>query len=166
MAPAVDFSGAAMCVFRPFCPIVSVAVFYSLLAVALEPGGLYIAGDEFTFEQAAQRALSENVTGQRFFVLVLPPAARPLGREASGLAAALRNEVMTARGVLLVCQRDIASGAIDGAALVPGVVAVRGWPPPDFDTWPPDQLYYPGEDPARLPQPVEQLRRARAVCSP
>ena len=135
-------------------------------ATAQEPGGLYIAGDQFTFEQAAQRALNENAQGERFYVVVLPPAARPLDRDASGEAVALRNRILVARGVLIVCQRDVASGAVNAAGLVPGVVALKGWPPPDFDTWPPNQQYYPDENPARLPVPNEQLRRARAVCSP
>lgn len=139
---------------------------FAAFAAAQEPGGLYIAGDQFTFEQAAQRALKENVQGERFFVVVLAPAAQPLDRNASGEAVALRNRILVARGVLIVCQSDIASGSINRSTLVPGVVALRGWPPPDYDTWPPNQHYYPGEDPSRLPVPTEQLRRARAVCSP
>lgn len=145
-------------------PVVVVALF-AAWTTAQEPGGLYIAGDQFTFEQAAQRALNENVQGERFFVVVLPPAAQPLERESSGEAVALRNRILVARGVLIVCQRDVASGAVNASSLVPGVVALKGWPPPDFDAWPPNQLYYPGENPSRLPVPTEQLRRARAVCS-
>ena len=144
---------------------VVVIALFAACASAQEPGGLYIAGDQFTFEQAAQRALSENVQGERFFVVVLAPAAQPLDRNSSGAAVALRNRILVARGILIVCERDVASGAVNGSGLVPGVVALRGWPPPDFDTWPPGQLYYPGEDPSRLPVPTEQLRRARAVCS-
>ncbi len=134
--------------------------------VAQAPGGLYIAGDQFDFEQAAQAALAENAAGQRYFVLVLAPASQALSRQASGKLAALRGKVTASGGILLACQRDLVSGAVDRKNLVPGVVPVRGWPPPDFDRWPPNQLYYPGEDPAQLPVPTEQLRRARAACSP
>ena len=44
--------------------------------VAQAPGGLYIAGDQFDFEQAAQTALAENAGGQRYYVLVLAPARK------------------------------------------------------------------------------------------
>jgi len=158
-------AGAAMLAFRNSLFAAGMVVL-APLTTAQEPGGLYIAGDQFTFEQAAQRALSENVQGERFFVVVLAPAAQPLDRNAFGDAVTLRNRILVARGVLIVCQRDVARGAINASTLVPGVVTLRGWPPPDFDTWPPNQLYYPGEDPARLPVSTEQLRRARAVCSP
>jgi len=134
--------------------------------VAQAPGGLYIAGDQFDFEQAAQAALAENAGGQRYYVLVLAPASQALSRQASGKLVALRGQVSASGGILLACQRDLVNGAIDLRNLVPGVVPVRGWPPPDFDLWPPNQLYYPGEDPAQLPVPTEQLRRARAACSP
>jgi hypothetical protein len=158
--------GAAMLAFwLKRALLVLAVVLLAPMTAAQEPGGLYIAGDQFTFEQAARRALNENVQGERFFVVVLPPAAQPLDRESSGESVALRNRILVARGVLIVCQRDVASGAVDASGLVPGVVALKGWPPPDFDTWPPDQLYYPGENPSRLPVPTEQLRRARAVCS-
>jgi len=134
--------------------------------VAQAPGGLYIAGDEFDFEQAAQTALAENAGGQRYYVLVLTPASQALSRQAPGKLAALRGQFLASGGTLLACQRDLASGAIDPKNLVPGVVPVRGWPPPDVDLWPPNQLYYPGENPAQLPVPTEQLRRVRAACSP
>ena len=38
-------------------------------------GGLYIAGDGFAFETAAQRGLTHNRGGQRFFLLTLPSEA-------------------------------------------------------------------------------------------
>ena len=58
--------------------------------VAQAPGGLYIAGDQFDFEQAAQTALAENAGGQRYFVLVLAPASQALTHQASGKLVALR----------------------------------------------------------------------------
>jgi hypothetical protein len=140
--------------------------FAAPVLVAQAPGGLYIAGDQFDFEQAAQVALAENAAGQRYFVLVLAPASQALSRQASGKPAALRGQISASGGILLACQRDLVSGAVDAKNLVPGVVPVRGWPPPDFDRWPPNQHVYPGEDPAQLPVPTEQLRRARAACSP
>ena len=40
-------------------------------AAAAQPaqGGLYIAGDGFSFETAAQRGLAQNPGGRRFFLL-------------------------------------------------------------------------------------------------
>ena len=105
--------------------------------VAQAPGGLYIAGDQFDFEQAAQAALAENAGGQRYFVLVLAPASQAISRQAAGFVA-LRGQVSASGGILLACQRDLVSGAIDLKNPAPGVVLLRGWPPPDFDLWPPN----------------------------
>ena len=66
--------------------------------IAQAPGGLYIAGDQFDFEQAAQAALAENAGGQRYFVLVLAPASQALSRQASGKLAAMRGQVAASGG--------------------------------------------------------------------
>jgi len=136
-----------------------------LLLSAQVEGGLYIAGDGFSLEQAATRGLAQNPNGQRFFVLVLPPTTRALTTTAPEALVALRNRVLAGNGVLLVCQRDIDSGAVDATSLIPGVVRVRGWPPPDSDALPQGERYYPGENPASLPQANDALRRLRATCS-
>ncbi len=101
-----------------------------MTATAQDEGGLYIAGYGFSFEQAANRGLSQNPKGQRFFVLALPPGTAALMRSAPEAATALRDRVVAGNGVLLVCQRDIDSGTIDASKLAAGVVAVRGFPPP------------------------------------
>ena len=44
-------------------------------AASAAEGGLYIAGAGFSFQQAAERALAQNVGGSRFFVLTLPPSS-------------------------------------------------------------------------------------------
>lgn len=134
-------------------------------ALAQTEGGLYIAGDGFGFEQAAEQGLARNPDGQRFFVLVLPPNTEALTKAAPKSAAALRDRVVAGGGALLVCQRDIDNGSVDSATLVPGVVAVRGFPPRGSDAIPPGERYFPGENRDNLPMNNETLRRLRAACS-
>lgn len=136
-----------------------------LATSAQDEGGVYIAGNGFTFEQAADRALAQNPSGQRFFILALPPAAQALTNTAPASLVALRNRVTAANGVLMVCERDINSKAINAASLIAAVVPVRGWPPPGSGALPEGQLYFPGEDATKLPHATEPLRRLRATCS-
>lgn len=139
--------------------------FFSTSAIAAEEGGLYIAGDGFSFQRAAERALAQNPHGQRFFVLALPAEAAALTRTASQQAMSLRGRVVAAGGVLLVCQRDFDNGSIDRATLVPEIVAVRGFPPPGSSALAPGSRYFPDEKPDNLPRSDEALRRLRATCS-
>lgn len=134
-------------------------------ALAQDEGGLYIAGDGFSFEQAAEQGLARNPAGQRFFVLVLPPNTAAVTQAATKSAVAVRGRVTASGGVLLVCQRDLDSGAIDAAKLVQGVVAVRGFPPPGSNAIPPGERYFPGENRDNLPANNEALRRLRSACS-
>jgi hypothetical protein len=134
-------------------------------ALAQDEGGLYIAGDGFSFEQAAEQGLARNPKGQRFFVLALPPNTSALTSAATKSAAAVRARVVASGGVLLVCQRDIDRGSIDAAKLLPGVVAVRGFPPRGSDAIPPGERYFPGENRDDLPANNEALRRLRSACS-
>jgi hypothetical protein len=67
--------------------------------------------------------------------------------------------------VLLVRQRDIDDSSVDASRLVLEVVPVRGWPPRRSGDLPSGQRHFPDEDPARLPQTGEVLRRLRAACS-
>jgi hypothetical protein len=133
--------------------------------LAQSEGDLYIAGYRFSFERAAEQGLERNPAGQRFFVLALPPNDVALTAAATPAAAALRERVFAAGGVLMVCQRDIDSGSIDSAALVPGVVAVRGFPPRGSDAIPRGERYYPDEDRSVLPQDNRSLERLRNTCS-
>jgi len=142
-----------------------VALILPGFATAQVEGGLYIAGNGFSLEQAVSTSLAQNPGGQRFFLLVLPPNTRALAMTAPDTLVAVRNRVLAGNGLLLVCQRDIDSGAVDPTNLLPGVIAVRGWPPPGSDALPEGQRYYPDEDPANLPQATEALRRLRATCS-
>lgn len=134
-------------------------------AAAQDEGGLYIANSQFSFEEAARQALARNPEGQRFFVLALPPNTRALTTAASRSAASLRDRVVTRGGVLYVCQRDVDDGSVDAGKLVPGVVAVRGFPPPGSDAIPPGERYFPDEDRATLPVNNVTLRQLRQACS-
>jgi hypothetical protein len=132
---------------------------------AQSEGGLYIAGAGFSFQVAAERAISQNPGGRRFFVLSLPPETAALAASASGARARLRDRVVAANGMLLVCQRDIDNGKVNAARLAPGVVAVRGWPRQGSNELPDGQRYFANENPADLPAANEALRQLRSACS-
>jgi hypothetical protein len=134
-------------------------------ALAQAEGGLYIADNRSNFERAAEQGLARNPAGQRFFVLALPPNTVALTTAATPSAAALRERVVAAGGLLLVCQRDIDNGKVDAAALVPGVFAVRGFPPRGSNAIPRGERYYPDEDRTRLPQDNRSLKRLRKACT-
>jgi hypothetical protein len=142
-----------------------VAVVSASAASAQSEGGLYIAGAGFSFQVAAERAMSQNAGGRRFFLLSLPPETAALSATASAGMATLRNRVVAANGVLLVCQRDIDNGRIRPAGLAPEVLAVRGWPPPGNNELPDGQRYFTHENPANLPAADEALRRLRSACA-
>jgi hypothetical protein len=134
-------------------------------SLAQDQGGVYIAGYRFTFERAAEQGLARNPAGQRFFVLALPPNTVALTGSATPGAAALRERVVAAGGVLMVCQRDIDDGKVDAKSLIPGVVAVRGFPPRGSNAIPRGERYYPDEDRSTLPQDNRSLKRLRKACS-
>jgi hypothetical protein len=158
-------SRASVSLPRILSTVLFAALAVSLVVGAQVEGGLYIAGNGFTLEQVADRGLAQNPGGQRFFVLVLPPHTAALTLTAPDKQVSVRNRILAGNGVLLVCQRDIDSGTINRANLAPGVIPVRGWPPPGSDALPEGQRYYPDENPANLPQATTALRRLRATCS-
>ena len=128
-------------------------------------GGLYIADAKFSFSVAAERALAQNPAGRRFFLLSLPPQADALSSRASGAQVRLRERVVAADGLLLVCQRDLDNGQIRASDLAGGVVAVRGWPAQGTSALPAGQRYFADEDRATLPASNEALRRLRSACA-
>jgi hypothetical protein len=140
------------------------AALCSTAALAQSEGGLYIAGDGFSFRQAAEHGMAQNPGGGRFFLLTLPPDTSALTVTATGALAAVRDRVVASNGVLLVCQRDIDNGKINASNLVPGVVPVRGWPTVGAAELV-NGRYFPGENPANLPESNDALRRLRATCS-
>jgi hypothetical protein len=148
---------------RSWCSALALTMGLAGAAAAQAEGGLYIAGDGFSFKTAADRALKANRGGQRFFLLTLPSEAAALRRNATPSQARLRQRVLAANGVLLVCQRDVDNGRLATASLVPEVVPVRGWPPGGAPAG--DERLLPGEDATRLPASNEALRRLRAACS-
>ena len=143
----------------------ALAALVTTAASAPSEGGLYIAGDGFSFQVAAERALAQNPGGRRFFLLALPAEAAALGARASPAQRRLRDRVTAANGVLLVCRRDLDNGRIRSAGLVEGVVPVRGWPAGGNGSLPAGQRYFADEDPAQLPAADEALRRLRSTCS-
>ncbi len=133
--------------------------------LAQAEGGVYIAGYRFSFERAAEQALARNPAGQRFFVLALPPNTVALTTAAAPSAVAVRERVVAAGGVLMVCQRDIDNGKIDVGTLAQGVAAIRGFPPRGSNAIPRGERYYPDEDRTRLPQDNRALKRLRKACT-
>jgi hypothetical protein len=133
--------------------------------VAARDGGLYVAGGGFTFESAVERALAQNATPGRFFVLMIGPAVRGVSVVAPPEVAEIRSSALARGAVFLVCQRDIDQQQFTLLELVPGVIAVRGWPTPGSTALPPGSLLYPGEDPENLPAAADALRRLRSTCS-
>jgi len=128
-------------------------------------GGLYVAGSNFDFTQAVERALAQHPTPSKFFVLVTGDAVRGLSVVAPPELVDVRRQG-TARGaVYLVCRRDIERAVFNAGDLVSEVIPVRGWPPSGSKELPEGTNYYPGEDPANLPKSTELLRRLRATCS-
>jgi hypothetical protein len=163
-------SGARISIRSRFAAVVTslvalVAAVGAPLASAQSEGGLYIAGAGFSFQAAAKRAMSQNTGGRRFFLLVVPPETAALLARTTGSRAALRDRVVAANGVLLVCQRDIDNGRLNAASLVPGVVTVRGWPPQGSNDLPQGQRYFTNENPANLPTANEALRQLRSTCA-
>jgi len=128
-------------------------------------GGLYIAGDGFSFKTAAERGLAQNPGGRRFFLLTLPPQSASLRLNATPAQVRLRERVIAGNGVLLVCQRDLDNRRLNAAQLVPQVVPVRGWPPKGSTELPAGERYFPGEDRANLPSANEALRQLRSACA-
>ncbi|HRC38047.1 MAG TPA: hypothetical protein PK420_08270, partial [Rubrivivax sp.] len=61
------------------CLATLLAVAGASAASAQSEGGLYIAGAGFSFQVAAERAMSQNPDGRRFFLLTLPPETAALG---------------------------------------------------------------------------------------
>jgi hypothetical protein len=139
----------------------ALAASLSTAASAQTEGGLYIAGAGFSFQEAAQRGISQNPGGRRFFLLSLPPEAGALASTATPAQQRLRERVLAANGVLLVCQRDLDNGRINAGNLVPVVVPVRG----NSNELPAGQRYFANENPADLPAANEALRRLRSTCS-
>jgi hypothetical protein len=147
------------CGYRPAA--VALALACAGAASAAAEGGLYIAGAGFSFQQAAERAIAQNPGGNRFFVLTLPAQAAALGPRASPAQKRLRERVLAANGVLLVCQRDLDNGRISSDNLAAGVVPVRG----ASNDLPAGERYFAGENPANLPAANEALRRLRSTCA-
>jgi hypothetical protein len=134
-------------------------------APAQSEGGLYIAGIGFSFQQAAEQGIAQNPGGRRFFLLSVPPETNALAVDAARPLAALRERVVASNGVLFVCQRDLDNGKVNASRLVPGVVAVRGWPSVGSAELTQGGRYFANENPANLPASNEALRRLRSTCA-
>lgn len=128
-------------------------------------GGLYVAGGNFDFTQAVERALAQNPTPSKFFVLATGDAVRGLSVVAPPELVEVRNRGSARGAVYLVCRRDIEREIFRLDDLVSGVVAVKGWPPPGSNELPEGTNFYRDEDASMLPGSNDLLRRLRSTCS-
>lgn len=134
-------------------------------ATAQGSGGLYVAGGHFGFAQTIERAVAQNPTPSKFFVLATGDAVRGLSVVAPPELVEARNLGAKHGAVYLVCQRDIDREAFRLNELISGVVPVRGWPPAGSSELPEGKSHYSNEDPSNLPKSTELLRRLRSTCS-
>ncbi len=128
-------------------------------------GGLYVAGGNFDFTQAVERALAQNPTPSKFFVLATGDAVRGLSVVAPPELVEVRNRGSARGAIYLVCRRDIEREVFQLDDLVSGVVAVKGWPPPGSNELPEGTNFYRDEDASMLPGSNDLLRRLRSTCS-
>ncbi len=75
-------------------------------------GGLYVAGGNFDFTQAVERALAQNPAPSKFFVLATGDAVRGLSVVAPPELVEVRNRGSARGAVYLVCRRDIEREAL------------------------------------------------------
>jgi hypothetical protein len=128
-------------------------------------GGLYVAGGNFDFTQAVERAMAQHPTPSKFFVLATGDSVHGLSVVAPPELVEVRNRGAARGAVYLVCRRDVEREVIRLNELVSGVIAVRGWPPPGSNELPVGTSYYRDEDASMLPSSTELLRRLRSTCS-
>lgn len=146
--------------------VLALACAVSATAMAQTDGGLYYAGKQFSFTQAVERGLAQNPGPRaRFFVVAVPPEDLGLSQGAPKQLASLRARAQAAGAQFYVCQRDVDAGTVKIKDLVPGVVAVRGWPPAGSKELPAGSRYFADEDPAKLPASTTVLRRLREICT-
>ena len=134
-------------------------------ASAQSAGGLYVAGDGSDFTQTVERALAQNPSPSKFFVLATGDAVRGLSVVAPPELVEVRNRGAARGAVYLVCRRDVEREAFQLTDLISSVVAVKGWPAAGSAELPEGSKYYRGEDASNLPGSTELLRRLRATCS-
>jgi hypothetical protein len=128
-------------------------------------GGLYVAGGNFDFTQAVERALAQHPAPSKFFVLATGDAVRGLSVVAPPELVEVRNRGSARGAIYLVCRRDIEREIFRLDDLVSGVVAVKGWPPPGSNELPEGTNFYRDEDASMLPSSNDLLRRLRSTCS-
>ena len=91
-------------------------------------GGLYVAGSNFDFTQAVERALAQHPTPSKFFVLATGDSVRGLSVVAPPELVEVRNRGAARGAVYFVCRRDIARILILNELV--SVCRGQGLPPP------------------------------------
>lgn len=127
-----------------------------------EAGGVYIAGEAFSLEQAAADALRDRSASPSdpMSVLVLRSEVRKLSTGgATSESRGLADKLQAARVPIYVCERDAKAAGLATPQLLPGVRVERGWTREEA-------LANVGErEPDKRRTPEAMLRRIRRLCA-
>jgi hypothetical protein len=127
-----------------------------------EAGGVYIAGEAFSFEQAAAEALRDRAASP-----VDPAAVLVLGGQMRRLTLkgttpeqrSLAEKLQAAGAAVYVCERDLRAARLSPGELLPGVRIERGWTRAEAQA----QVGSRKEPEKRTPEGL--LRRIRRLCA-
>jgi intracellular sulfur oxidation DsrE/DsrF family protein len=124
-----------------------------------EVGGVYVAGDGFTLEQAAEDALRERGTGRQAVAVIGPEVARLVAVKATPRTLDLAQKLQAAGIPVYACERDVRALGVFRADLVGGVRVERGWTRLEASEAAGERLA------AKDGTPEGQLRRLRRLCA-
>ncbi|OGA28448.1 MAG: hypothetical protein A3I01_01245 [Betaproteobacteria bacterium RIFCSPLOWO2_02_FULL_65_24] len=133
-----------------------------LAQVKGETGGVYVAGEGFSFEQAAADALRERASSPAdpLAVLVLGGEVRRVTlKGTTPELRSLADKLQAAGATLYVCERDIRAARLNPAEFLPGVRIERGWTRAEA------QANVGSRKEADSRAPEAMLRRIRRLCA-
>ncbi|HVL76584.1 MAG TPA: hypothetical protein VM406_11260 [Noviherbaspirillum sp.] len=123
-------------------------------------GGVYVAGQGFTIEQALAQALNEQQQGAPFWILAAGDEARRIVDAGRADTRMLLAEIRDRGGLVYACERDLPPGKEIALPAGVGVVA----PPANGAP----RLFAPAEiedDEPLLPESVRQNRLMLRTCA-
>jgi len=127
------------------------------LATPAQAGGVYVAGQGFSLEQAVQQALREQADDESFWIVAAGQAARRVTQGEDAAALALVQQVRERGGLVYVCGRD-APPAMD-EPLPPGVGVVGRARDGQAPIRPPEE-----SEAQTVPESVRQTRLILRAC--
>lgn len=128
-----------------------------------EEGAVYVAGQDFTLEQALSQALEENAAaaGRRYWVVVSGPDVASVVK--NGADTRLLNAIKRIHeqgGIIYVCRSDMQAHGIAASDLVPEAAPVQGFGGPSGAESPPMP---PSDNP--LPADLQHARLIWRTCA-